>query len=392
MSEEPARVLFAYWGRRGGGARMALDLARAAVRHPGYSPTISISTDNELFDEFRRLGDAVFPVETFASGTGALLHAWRLPALRRRVVERLRRDRIQAVVTLMPHVWSPLVAPAITHEGIAYVTIVHDGAAHPGDRTGLVHGWLLRDCAQADLVVTLSHAVARHLSAEPALAGKRIATLFSPDMGVPEAPGEIAGGLPASLPFPQPGQPFRLAFVGRIMPYKGLDLLIEAVRLVRDRGYPVSLGVFGEGELGRCGGKLMQLGAEVDNRWHTEAELSAVLGRHHAVVLSHTEASQSGVAALAGGHGVPVITTPVGGLIEQVCDGTNGIVAASTTATGLADAMTRLAGDKSLYDSLCTEIRATRQQRSFARFLDELLPLLLLRGSKETARDGQLRN
>lgn len=373
---EPMRVHFAYWGRRGGGARMALELAQAAIRHPGLAATISVSSCNEMLPAFAALGDAVLPLETFDSNVGALTKAWRLPALRRQLIERLRADRTQAFVTLMPHVWSPLIAPAIRRAGISYVTIVHDGAAHPGDATGLVHGWLLRDAAQADLVVTLSESVRRHLTSAGRVAGKPVVTLFTPDMA-PNAGGHLA----PPCPFPEPGQPFRIAFVGRIMPYKGLPLLVEAMRLLRQDGVPVALGVFGSGELGGMARELMRLDARVENRWLPEDGLAKILEEQHAVVLSHIEASQSGVAALATGHGIPLIATPIGGLVEQVQDGYNGILAEAVTAEALAAAIRKLASDRALYVRLCDSIRQSRGERSPGRFLDALLSILPVRKS-----------
>lgn len=367
----PTRVHFAYWGRRGGGARMSLDLAREAVRHPGLEAAVSVSRNNELLAAFAPLGGAVEVLDTFDSNLGALTKAWRLPAVKRQLLERLRRDRTQAFVTLMPHVWSPLLAPAVRRAGIPYATIVHDGVAHPGDNTGLVHCWLLRDARQADLVIALSEAVARHLHDSGAVRGKSLVTLFTPDM-VPQASEAVR----VPLLFPGAGEPFRVAFVGRIMPYKGLPLLVEAVRLARARGVAVEVGVFGAGEIGAAREGLEQLGAEVENRWLSEDDLAAALARHHAVVLSHVEASQSGVAALAGGYGVPLVATPVGGLVEQIRDGHNGVLAKAATAEALADAIVRLATDATLYRRLCESIHATRGERSFARFLDALLQVL----------------
>ena len=386
MTDAPVRVHFAYWGRRGGGARMALDLAHAAVRHPGLSPTISISHGNELFAEFEALGPALFAIDTFASGHGALTRAWRIPALRRALRERLARDRTQAFVTLMPHVWSAALAPAVTRMGIPYTTIVHDGASHPGDRTGLVHGVLMRDCRHADLIVTLSKAVAHALEGQPVATGKRIVTLFSPDMG-----RSVSGGAreaPPALAFPRngSGMPLRLAFVGRIMPYKGLPLLVEAVQRVRAQGIDVALGVFGEGDLAPARTGLDALGAEVENRWLSDDELSQILGRHHAVVLAHVEASQSGIVALAGAHGLPVIATPVGGLPEQVLDGQTGLLARSADAEGLAAAIARLARDEGLYNTICSEIRATTNERTFTRFLQKLVGELPLRRDSPEVR------
>ncbi len=71
----------------------------------------------------------------------------------------------------------------------------------------------------------------------------------------------------------------------------------------------------------------LKLGANVVNRWLNEEESPTALSAHHAVVLAHIEASQSGVAASAVGAGAPIISTPVGGLREQVVDGETGLLA-----------------------------------------------------------------
>ena len=81
------------------------------------------------------------------------------------------------------------------------------------------------------------------------------------------------------------------------------------------------------GASGPSAARLEAIGAEVVNCWLDASEIGPVLARYHAVVLSHTDASQSGVAAAAIGAGVPVVAMPVGGLIEQVVDGVTGLVA-----------------------------------------------------------------
>ncbi len=160
------------------------------------------------------------------------------------------------------------------------------------------------------------------------------------------------------------------------MPYKGLPLLVEAVRHVRHEGVPVALGVFGSGDLGDMALALADLDARIENRWLSETDLAQLLSGQHAVVLSHTEASQSGVAGLAGGHGVPLIATPIGGLVEQIQDGRNGILAHAVTARALAAAIQRLARDRMLYEGICGTIRQSREERSIGRFLDHLLVVL----------------
>ncbi len=56
----------------------------------------------------------------------------------------------------------------------------------------------------------------------------------------------------------------------------------------------------------------------VENRWVPERELNALLGWADALVLTHREASQSGVAAAAIAARRWVVSTRVGGLAEQL--------------------------------------------------------------------------
>ena len=120
--------------------------------------------------------------------------------------------------------------------------------------------------------------------------------------------------------------------------------------------------------------------AEVVNRWLSNAEIAAVLPRYHAMVLAHTEASQSGIAATALGAGLPVIATPVGGLIEQIQDGQTGCLATRATAPALAEAAKRLLLDPVLYRAICNNIVQTRGERSMARFVEDCVSHCLYAG------------
>lgn len=345
-------------------SRFSLEVGRAAFSAPNLRTSITVSRQNESFDAFAEFGDALVPVSTFNSNIGALTEAWRIPLLRRELVARLKRDRTQAVIVLMPHVWTPLVAPAIRRAGVRYVTIIHDADGHTGDPTSVVHNWGLRDILHADLVLTLSSAVAERLEATNRVPRAKLFTLFHPD---------LIYGPPADPHPPGLGEPFRLVFLGRILPYKGLGLLLDAIDILKEQGLPIKLGVFGEGSLGPAEKRLATMGAEVVNRWLSEPEIAAVLPRFHAVVLSHVEASQSGVAAASLASGVPLVTTPVGGLPEQVQHGNTGIVASHADARSLAAAIAKLYYDPQLYQFICRQIVATREQRSMARFVTDVV-------------------
>jgi glycosyltransferase involved in cell wall biosynthesis len=202
--------------------------------------------------------------------------------------------------------------------------------------------------------------VANELEASGRVPSNRLCTLFHPDLSYKPRPER----LPLS-----PDEPIRLLFFGRIMAYKGLHLFLDTVDQLRSDGIAVEAGVFGEGPLGSATERLQRMGAEVVNRWLSGAEIAAALARYHAVVLSHTEASQSGVAATAFGAGVPVIATPVGGLIEQVTDGVTGVLAKRTDALALAAAVKHLLLDQQVYRATCLNPARTSEQRSMARFV-----------------------
>jgi len=370
-TDPSARVMFTYWGRRGALSQIALEVGRTALVSERLAATISVSRQNDNFAAFEQLGGALFPIDTFRSNAGALLQSWRIPLLRRALYARVCRERIQAVIELMPHVWSSWVMPAARLAGATYCTVIHDADRHPGDPTGLVKELLDRSIRSADVVLTLSAAVAARLSSFDRVASDRLFTLFHPDLTyrAPQAPAP-----------PEPGEPLRLLFFGRIMPYKGLSLFLDAVDLLRQEGIAVQIGVFGEGSLGANAKRLGRMQAEVVNRWLSEAEIADLLVRYHAMVLSHTEASQSGVIATAFGAGLPVIATPVGGLIEQVRDGVTGVVARRTDAMALAEAVKRLLLDRNFYHVTCANISRLSEERSMARFVRDIVRCALRSG------------
>ena len=357
MAQSKSRTLFVYWGRRGSLSQLTLALARVADKDVVFS----VSAQNELFEAIRNVGVPLLAVDTFEHGSGAVLKAWRLPRIRRQIADVIRRQSVQQVVVLMSHVWTPLIASAVHSAGARYVVVVHDAQAHPGDRTGRVLNWLLRDAAQADTVITLSRHVSEQLLEKmPRLKG-RIRTLFHPVLG--------AGPVTVERSDKSPG----LLFFGRVMAYKGLPLFVQACEQLRAKGLRFRIGVVGEGALDELAPRLADLDAEVVNRWVDLQELPAIFSRYDAVVVPSIEASQSGVVAAAHGFGLPVIATPVGGLIEQVADGRTGLLADAVSAEALARAMERWLVDADLRARLRSGVMEVQQTHSMRRFYESLL-------------------
>jgi glycosyltransferase involved in cell wall biosynthesis len=365
VSRTPRHLTFLYLGRRGLG-RFTLELARSVAEMPHVQATFCISRQNELFDQLAQMRCRLLPVDTFDGAGGALARGYRVRTLYRNVLGELTRRRSAGVVTLMPHIWTPLIAPLIRNHGFRYLTVIHDAQRHPGDPTSLLTGWALRDALHADPVITLSRSVADALATSGTVARDKLVTLFHPDLQF---------GAPRPTQPPLGTEPFRVLFFGRILAYKGLPALVEAVETLRAENLPIELGVFGDGPLGPLRARLQAIGAEVQNRWIPDAEVGAIFARHHAVALSHNECSQSGVAATALGAGLPLVGCRVGGLSEQVKDGATGVLAEGSDPRSLAAAIRRLATDRGLYTAIRAHIRRTAWERSMRRFGEHLVAL-----------------
>ena len=362
VPQAPTRVMFLYWGRRGL-TQFTYEIAQAAIADNSLFATISVSRQNESFEKFNLLGPNLFAIDTFSLSIGAIAGSWRIPIIRRQLAKWLLQDRTQIVIELMPHIWSPFIADTIRRAGARYVTIVHDADTHPGDyRTGAVKTILDRAICKADLVFTLSEAVAGRVASLALIPSSKICTLYHPNLTYCSSPIIRTGGS---------SKGFRVLFLGRIMPYKGLPILLDAVELLRSENIPIEIGVLGEGPLGLCADRLRDMGAEVVNRWLSDEEIAAALQRFDAVVLPYVEASQSGIAALALGAGLPVVASPVGGLLEQIVDGETGIIAHRTDAAAIASAVKRLATNISLCNNIRHNILKRQGERSMPRFITD---------------------
>lgn len=150
----------------------------------------------------------------------------------------------------------------------------------------------------------------------------------------------------AVTPLP-PRSDVRLLFFGFVRPYKGLDVALDALALLRRRGVRVRLTVAGEvwGPVGEWHDRIAAAGltdqVDMQARYVPDDEVSGLLAEHHAIVLPYRSASQSGIVPVALAAGRPVIATAVGGIPEVVSEGFNGCLAAPGDADSLAAAIER---------------------------------------------------
>jgi glycosyltransferase involved in cell wall biosynthesis len=114
-------------------------------------------------------------------------------------------------------------------------------------------------------------------------------------------------------PLAPPATPTVLLF-GRLEAYKGVEVLVEAMRLVWAGRQDVRLIVAGHGDAS----KLVPSDPRITltDRYIPESEVEALLSKASLLALPYTQASQSGVGLLAIAAGLPVVVSDLGGLPE----------------------------------------------------------------------------
>jgi glycosyltransferase involved in cell wall biosynthesis len=323
------KLLVWHWGRRGAGPIFAVQLRDALVAL-GFETALSLAEGAEILAPPSNV-QCDWAEPTYANAADYLLQrtASLLPS--RRCFANLKKIKPDIAICAMPALLDKRMLQALRQSDIPYAVLVHDATAHPGDRLTfrlLGQNRLLRDAA---MLFALSSHVEGQLRAQGfGKNGQAISKLWHP-------PFDFGGMKPA---FAHGGQPRLLSF-GRLLPYKGLDLLADALTALGP-DLPFEVRICGDGPVSDELARLQALpGVEVDHRWIPESELPGLIEWSDAVVLPYREASQSGVAAAAIGQGRMVVATNVGGLPEQLAN-TPGAILCEPNAAAIAEALLQI--------------------------------------------------
>ncbi len=315
------RILVWQWGRRGAGPRVAVEMATGFGSLPGCQAVLSLSTGAEILGQ--PVAPAVaLPVATYRGAVGYVGRLLGAPLRRRRLVDRIAALAPDIAVCAMPGPLDLEMALALRRLGVPFLVVVHDADRHPGDGSPVQMMLQRRLVAWSNGLVALTRHVADRLTEQGLARGRPL----------------LMASLPPFVFGPRPAPPLahggrlRLLCFGRLLPYKGLDLLADALAApVLSRRLEVR--VVGEGPASPELERLASLpGVQVENRWVPEGEIADLIAWADAVILPYREASQSGVAAAAIAARRWVVATRVGGLVEQFRSEPLAVMCAPTVA------------------------------------------------------------
>ncbi|HBZ68648.1 MAG TPA: hypothetical protein DEP35_02405 [Deltaproteobacteria bacterium] len=175
--------------------------------------------------------------------------------------------------------------------------------------------------------------------------------------------------------------PPEILTVARLVPKKGIEVLIEAVRLLtrgegaREGAARFRVHLLGDGPLhAACAARSRALGLHEVIFFHgaaTPAQVALALQRATIFALpcvlaeGGTQHDGLPVALLeAMASGLPAVSTPVGGIPEALTDGENGVLVPPSDAHALAAALAMLLGDA----GLCRRLGASARERVLRQF------------------------
>jgi glycosyltransferase involved in cell wall biosynthesis len=180
---------------------------------------------------------------------------------------------------------------------------------------------------------------------------RHLAEGYFPDAATRCIPGVIDGDV-AAAPREMPrGRPFRVGFIGVHRPFKGLDVLGRAARLLPE-GLALEYLIAGTGKPGEQE-RLRQDFPPERTRFLGWSDPATFFPQVDLLVFPSVGREAFGrVAIEAFAHGVPVIGSDLGGIAETVRAGENGLLFPVADAQALAARIETVIGDGALYESL----------------------------------------
>ncbi len=313
--------------RHGGMLHYTSQLANAMAERADVTQFVVSGADSKVFSDRVDLRELPLPVEVSELGPSTVSGL-------RTVYRRLKRVESDVVHVTSGQELIPFVLPAVRDRPFVYTS--HDIYYHSGE-------FSLRGSVVQQLLVRYADRVVVH--------GEYNVEQFARKFGSAEKAFEITHGdygmFDSYCDDPTTYEP-ELLFFGRIAPYKGLDVLLEAERLLADRVDDFRIVVAGEGELDEfCRERI----AESDhvrllNEYVADETVCELFSRCRAVVLPYRDASQSGVLPIAYSFEKPVVATDVGTNPELVAHEETGLLVDPENPRQLAAACERLLTDR----------------------------------------------
>jgi alpha-maltose-1-phosphate synthase len=223
------------------------------------------------------------------------------------------------------------------------VTTIHDTSLHPGSDT-LVNRFLLF--------------VYLHLGKKLFVHGEILRKNLI-KIGIEESKIKIIphGDYSFFLDYDQHeiGEKNEILFFGRIIKYKGLDILLKAMKPIIKTNPSIKLVIAGEGNMDPYLVLLREINKEnieIHNYFIPDNEVPIFFKRAKCIVLPYIEASQTGIVPIASAFKKPVVASNVGAISEIVENGKTGILIKPNNSDSLAESIGYLLNNNTVREKM----------------------------------------
>lgn len=328
---DKAVIVINFIGRKGGGTLDAYKMAEALVkRGVKVVPIIPVSIENKrLWDNLHCY--KIIYLDSYDSIFTLLTKSMLFGKYKKTIKKELADDSIDFVYSPMVGFWTEKINKIFPDT--KKIIACHDPFPHSG-KSRIYYYLFNRMFTSADVVIVHTKKFVEYLISK--YSDVRYIPLGPHNMyKVAEDKTNIVEYDPRCVNF---------LFFGRIDKYKGIDILLEAYKMIESKHREnISLTIIGNGDFSEYQDEFDKLSnARLINRWIQDGEIESVFsGANIITVCPYRDATQSGVVLLSYDYGCPVIASKVGGLDEQLVDGETGYLIEDCNSDRLSKVMER---------------------------------------------------
>lgn len=253
------------------------------------------------------------------------------------IVKKIRKEKFDVVYFESLHIWN---IPIMLFSGTAHTyQAIHDVIPHKGDRQAKAVQFMNKLVVRmADTIVLRNERFIQYMIDHYGIKSQRIKFL------------RISRRFPSYTP---PNRSGKILFFGRINPYKGINNLINIVRLCSTLHFNI---------VGRIDSLVKdsvsilkrEPNVFVEDGYVTDGKMKAFFSDSDWVILPYTSASQSGIIIDAYKYSRPVIAFSVGAIPEQIEDGVTGFLIEEGNNQLFANKLNQIASMPSdEYEKMC---------------------------------------
>ncbi len=309
------RISIVFLGTTGSGPVYSYEMARALASSGRCKLQIIISEDVKNLISWEREfknkeGIDFCVVQTYKHNKLSVILSFFNIKKMRHVVTLIKSFKPDCLYAPFRIVWSPYIYNALKGK-VRIVSTLHDPHPHDGGGGGLgkiSHYMFDRSLRHTDDIIILNNIDRTYVTQK---FGKPIIVIPHASFSQCGIPKDNNCGIKNTI-----------GFFGRIEPYKGLDVLVEAFSQIKTPN--VHLLIAGSGRIDDNIKVIIDSNPNIAliNRYIEEEEIPELMNQVDFIVLPYKTATQSGVIPLSFAYGKPVIATNVGALDEQVPQGT----------------------------------------------------------------------